>query len=95
MEKTREAVKRKLGKLDESKKGLADLAKELVEIAASYTDVDLTALMHRAPKFNTEDRILTFIDEIREVLKEEGTSTGEISKFTKEANSFLKKHNIQ
>lgn len=95
MEKTREAVKRKLGKLDESKKGLADLAKELVEIAASYTDVDLTVLMHKAPKFNTDDRILTFIDEIREVLKEEGTATGEISKFTKEANSFLKKHNIQ
>lgn len=83
------------GFLNESKKNITQLATELVEIASSYTDVDLTPSMSQAQRIDNEDKLYDFYSELLDYMVEEDVDPKEIAKFQKDADSFLKKHGIK
>jgi hypothetical protein len=79
--------------LNEAKKSITQLATELVEIAASYVDVDMTPEMNQAQSIEDEDELVEFMEELYTTVAEEaGTAAG---KFQKEATAFLKKYGVK
>lgn len=79
--------------LNEAKKDITQLARELVEIAAGYVDVDMTPEMNRAMSIEEDDELIDFLDELyTEVADLSGT---EAKKFKKEAVAFLKKYGVK
>jgi len=81
------------GFLNEAKKSITQLATELVEIAASYVEVDMTPEMHQAQSIEEEDELIEFMEELYTTVAEDaGTAAG---KFKKEAVAFLKKYGVK
>jgi len=79
--------------VNEAKKSITQLATELVEIAASYVDVDMTPEMHAAQSIEDEDQLTEFFDELVDTVAEDAAGP-DITKFKKEAISFLKKYGV-
>lgn len=79
--------------LNEAKKSFDQLAHELVEIAASYADIDLTTNINQAQSVESDDELGLFYYELLAELKEE-IGTSDLKKFEVEAKSFLKKHGV-
>ena len=79
--------------LNEAKKNITQLATELVEIAASYVEVDMTPEMNQAQSIVEEDDLIEFYEKLIDTVAEDaGTGVG---KFKKEAVAFLKKYEIK
>ena len=79
--------------LNEAKKNITQLATELVEIAASYVEVDMTPEMHQAQSIEEEEDLIEFYEELMDTVAEDAGT--EVSKFKKEAVAFLKKYGIK
>lgn len=77
----------------EAKKSFQDIAKELVEIAAYYTDVDLSSDMTNAKKCDDRLEVIAFFRELKDMMKDE--EPAKYKEFEKEATSFLMKYSIQ
>ena len=73
-------------------KSFQDIAKELVEIAAYYTDVDLSSDMTNAMKCDDKKKVLTFYGDLKTMMNDE--EPGKIKEFEKEASAFLAKNKI-
>ena len=69
-----------------------DIAKELVEIAAYYTDADLSSEMTNATKCDDADKVTEFFSNLKEMMKDE--EPGKIKEFEMEAGRFLAKNKI-
>lgn len=80
--------------LNEAKKSFEQLAHELVEIAATYTDIDLSPNMNQAQRVESDDELGLFYYELLAELKEE-ISSSDLKKFETEAKSFLKKYGVK
>lgn len=80
--------------LNEAMKVSQDLAKELVEIAASCTNVDLTSEMNIAATIGTNDALLDFYIGLTQTVKDESQQR-DFARFQKESTSFLKKYNVK
>jgi hypothetical protein len=70
------------------------IAAQLVEIAASYTDVDLTSEMDQAAKCINPIKVTDFYEDLLVVLTDEDIAPNEVKNFQKECISFLKKAGI-
>ena len=79
--------------LNEAKKDITQLATELVEIAASYVEVDMTPEMNQARSIEEEDDLIEFYEELIDTVADDAGT--EVSKFKKEAVAFLKKYGIK
>jgi hypothetical protein len=79
--------------MNEAKKSFQDIAKELVEIAAYYTDVDLSSDMTNAMKCDDRLEVIAFYRELKDMMKDE--EPAKYKEFEKEATSFLMKYSIQ
>jgi len=71
-------------------KDYSKLAHELVEIAASYTDVDLTPSMHQAQAVESEEHLRQFADELSDLIAEE-EGEEKSGDFEDEADEFLRR----
>ena len=69
-----------------------NIAKELVEIAAYYTDADLSSEMTNATKCDDADKVTEFFSSLKEMMKDE--EPGKIKEFEIEASRFLAKNKI-
>jgi len=78
--------------LNEGSKSFQDIAKELVEIAAYYTDVDLSSEMTNAMKCDDKKTVVAFYGDLKELMQDE--EPGSFKEFTKEASAFLAKNKI-
>jgi hypothetical protein len=79
--------------INEAKKSFQDIARELVEIAAYYTDVDLSSDMTNAMKCDDRLEVIAFYRELKDMMKDE--EPAKYKEFEKEATSFLMKYSIQ
>lgn len=80
--------------LNEATKDITQLARELVEIAAGYVDVDMTPDMNRAMSIEEDDELLGFLDELETTIADEANGA-EAKAFRKEAVAFLKKYGVK
>jgi hypothetical protein len=78
--------------LNEAKKSITQLATELVEIAASYVEVDMTPEMNQARSIEEEDELTEFYEELLNTVADDAGT--EAKKFEKEAIAFLKKYGV-
>lgn len=69
-----------------------NIAKELVEIAAYYTDVDLSSEMTNAMKCSDAKQVLVFYSDLKDTMKSE--EPGKFKEFEIEASRFLGKNKI-
>ena len=74
--------------LNEGISNFVMIASELVEIAASWTDVDLTSQMSRAKDVNSKEEIIEFYDGLCLDMKDEMDSH-DFKLFKEECKSFL------
>lgn len=81
-------------KLEESRKSFQDLSHELVEIAADYTNVDLTPSMSQAQSIDDKDKFEVFYDEMIDFLIEEDVTPAKIKDYQRDINALLKKNGI-
>ena len=81
--------------LNEAKKGFIELGRELVEIAASYTDVDLTSEMHKAGRCSSDVLVVSLYHDLLEILTDEDIKPKECIAFERECMSFLNKNGIK
>jgi hypothetical protein len=69
-----------------------NIAKELVEIAAYYTDADLSSEMTNANKCDDANKVTEFFSSLKDMMKDE--EPGKIKEFEIEASRFLAKNKI-
>lgn len=69
-----------------------NIAKELVEIAAYYTDADLSSEMTNATKCDDADKVAEFFSNLKGMMKDE--EPGKLKEFEIEASRFLAKNKI-
>jgi len=69
-----------------------NIAKELVEIAAYYTDADLSSEMTNATKCDDAKKVSVFFGDLKDMMKSE--EPGKSKEFEMEASRFLAKNKI-
>jgi hypothetical protein len=69
-----------------------NIAKELVEIAAYFTDADLSSEMTNAVKCDDDKKVSEFYSSLKDMMKDE--EPGKIKEFEIEASRFLAKNKI-
>jgi len=69
-----------------------NIAKELVEIAAYYTDADLSSEMTNAVKCDDDKKVSEFFSSLKNMMKDE--EPGKLKEFEIEASRFLAKNKI-
>lgn len=69
-----------------------NIAKELVEIAAYYTDADLSSEMTNANKCDDANKVTEFFSNLKNMMEDE--EPGKIKEFEIEASRFLAKNKI-
>ena len=75
---------------NEAYKDYTVIAANLVEIAAEYTDVDLTGEMNKAEKCNNPAKVAEFYEDLLEILTDEDIASKEVNKFQEQCLRFLK-----
>ena len=80
--------------LNEAKKGLLDIAKELVEITAKYTNANLKDETQKAGRCSTDVLVVSLYYDLLETLTDENINPKECLAFEKECIEFLYKNGI-
>ena len=78
-----------------TKKSINDIARELVEIAAGFTEADLTPSMSQAQKIDDKSKLMVFYNDLLDYVAEEGEVPQAVKDFKKDADSFLKRNGIK
>lgn len=79
-----------------TKKSMNDIAREMVEIAAGFTEVDLTLYMSQAQKIDNASKLMVFYNDLLDYVAEEGeVSQQGLRIFKKDIDSFLKYNDIK
>lgn len=81
--------------LNESKKGTVDIAKELVVIAAKYTDANLKNETQKAGRCKTDVLVVSLYHDLLEILTDEDIEPKKCIAFETECMTFLNKNGIK
>ncbi len=80
--------------VNEAKKGLLEIAKELVAMAAKYTDANLSEEEQKAARCKTDVLVVSLYYDLLETLTDEDINPKECIAFEKECIEFLYKNGI-
>jgi hypothetical protein len=81
--------------VNEAKKGFVEIAKELVVIAAKYTDANLSKEEQKSARCKTDVLVVSLYYDLLETLTDEDINPKECIAFEKECKSFLNKNGIE
>ena len=81
--------------VNEAKKELREIAKELVEITAKYTDANLADEIRKAARCSTDVLVVSLYHDLLEILTDEDVKAKECIAFEKECMEFLHANGIE